>query len=242
MILAMQFLSTLPARGATGAGRWLSLAREISIHAPREGSDPVHIYALCTKITISIHAPREGSDEAARPSPASALPFLSTLPARGATAASGWNSAVMLISIHAPREGSDKSAAVLYACIRISIHAPREGSDAGVVGAAVGAVVFLSTLPARGATVRPPRACPSCNNFYPRSPRGERHLRPDPGAGGGNFYPRSPRGERRAVARVDCVAASFLSTLPARGATACLQYRPRQLHHFYPRSPRGERP
>src|SRR5699024_6814432 len=58
------------------------------------------------------------------------LPFRSTLPARGATTfpASGWTEAE--ISIHAPRKGSD-----LYGCAG----QPNEG-------------VFLSTLPARGAT------------------------------------------------------------------------------------------
>ena len=41
-IIALVFLSTLPVRGATGA-YWYSYATdvEISIHAPREGSDSV---------------------------------------------------------------------------------------------------------------------------------------------------------------------------------------------------------
>ena len=58
--------------------------------------------------------------------------------------------------------------------------------------------VFLSTLPARGAT----------------------------GGGllgriaAGNFYPRSPRGERRVPVRpISLARLAFLSTLPARGAT-----------------------
>ena len=35
---------------------------QISIHAPREGSDMVTLVSL-VDATISIHAPREGSDE-----------------------------------------------------------------------------------------------------------------------------------------------------------------------------------
>ena len=34
-----EFQSTLPARGATGANDHIKAVRDISIHAPREGSD-----------------------------------------------------------------------------------------------------------------------------------------------------------------------------------------------------------
>ena len=37
-----------------------------------------------------------------------------------------------------------------------------------------------------------------------------------------NFYPRSPRGERRLAARNSNNGTTFLSTLPARGATGYL--------------------
>ena len=57
-------------------------------------------------------------------------PFLSTLPARGATVF----------------EDVGKRLA------DISIHAPREGSDRIIDAAAVRSIAFLSTLPARGAT------------------------------------------------------------------------------------------
>ena len=102
----------------------------ISIHAPREGSDPQQ--GLQTGLSqISIHAPREGSDLA--PAVCAAVPshfyprsprgerpdtndihhedhqFLSTLPARGATVLQHDGSAARkIISIHAPREGSDR--------------------------------------------------------------------------------------------------------------------------------------
>ena len=103
------FLSTLPARGATGYKDLDAGVLLISIHAPREGSDlPAR---QCPQIPkeISIHAPREGSDRS------------------GGTEPDGFPN----ISIHAPREGSDNPPCQAH---------PRLDP-------------FLSTLPARGATV-----------------------------------------------------------------------------------------
>ena len=56
----------------------------ISIHAPREGSDTERAEIGKTK-AISIHAPREGSDCCATRCLGMGWKFLSTLPARGAT-------------------------------------------------------------------------------------------------------------------------------------------------------------
>ena len=56
------FLSTLPARGATHYLQNKRRRTEISIHAPREGSDGFHRGVQRLVILISIHAPREGSD------------------------------------------------------------------------------------------------------------------------------------------------------------------------------------
>ena len=125
------FQSTLPARGATAAGlrrREICLnfnprsphgerripvseqmvLEEISIHAPRTGSDGINPFP-CGRSSISIHAPRTGSDNALMTAVYSAghfnprFPhgerrgdddgrgacdrFQSTLPARGATSA-----------------------------------------------------------------------------------------------------------------------------------------------------------
>ena len=147
------FQSTLPARGATENQFEDIEIVQISIHAPREGSDYTECGVRCT-----------------------AVGFQSTLPARGAT----WSPlsplvTVNLISIHAPREGSDsqcrcnlilhrrqfqstlpaRGATLLHCGVGrlsyISIHAPREGSD-------VSAAIFIFTS----------------TNFNPRSPRGER--------------------------------------------------------------------
>ena len=79
----------------------------------------------------------------------------------------------------------------------ISTRAPREGSDIRTRHACVGNAQFLPALPARGATSGQFAFAWEKGNFYPRSPRGERHNR-----------------------RLWCVlSARFLPALPARGAT-----------------------
>ena len=101
----------------------------ISIHTPREGSDPrlhlIHPFLA----GISIHTPREGSD-----------------------AVTGKCSHALFISIHTPREGSDKPPAhakVAYA--DFNPHSPR-GERPGCKGVSFDKKKFQSTLPARGAT------------------------------------------------------------------------------------------
>ena len=59
-----EFLSTLPARGATGRPPEQGGGDAISIHAPREGSDMAMLVFGAVPLEISIHAPREGSDGA----------------------------------------------------------------------------------------------------------------------------------------------------------------------------------
>ena len=56
------FQSTLPVGGATAEYAFNQLPVDISIHAPRGGSDGISI-AADGKLRISIHAPRGGSDE-----------------------------------------------------------------------------------------------------------------------------------------------------------------------------------
>ena len=124
---------------------------------------------------------------------------------------------------------------------------------------------FLSTLSLRRATL-PQWCCGQTGwHFYPRSPCGERRLRPcHHRHHEGYFYPRSPCGERLFCLACFCSFNRFLSTLSLRRATRpdCLRLRtcdisihallaesdlysqsgcdPRK--YFYPRSPCGERP
>ena len=80
------FQSTLPVWGATQHTAPICIVEDISIHAPRVGSD-IAAASFPARLFISIHAPRVGSDS----SKAAAQKK-------------------MLISIHAPRVGSDFNA------------------------------------------------------------------------------------------------------------------------------------
>ena len=103
---AFVFQSTLPARGATLQGcdlRWCSYFNPRSPHGERPA-----LYVNGRKMSdISIHAPRTGSDEAAQITGMKVFIFQSTLPARGATKNPLEDNGRVLISIHAPRTGSD---------------------------------------------------------------------------------------------------------------------------------------
>ena len=148
-----EFQSTLPVRGATVPVPVSGDPQEISIHAPREGSDgatgrgagqlPISIHApregsdelrpdAIRYAYISIHAPREGSDFFMMSSMSSQEKFQSTLPVRGATVSAYGGCGMKIISIHAPREGSDFSSRARARFPAISIHAPREGSDLAI--------------------------------------------------------------------------------------------------------------
>ena len=171
------------------------MTRHISIHAPREGSDPLRsryvIPALnfyprsprgerpgsfCGRAITPHFYPRSPRGERLRVGDRGDLHFGISIhaPREGSDEANFqrfWPDEV--ISIHAPREGSDRRVLQSTGRNNISIHAPREGSD-------VHCYAFESRL----------------RHFYPRSPRGER---PADGAGRPHkkhFYPRSPRGER----------------------------------------------
>ena len=132
-------------------------------------------------------------------------------------------SVLVVISIHAPREGSDRAERAIKDYIRAK---------------------FQSTLPARGATLRPDDADAHCGISIHAPREGERPFfisfsfgvlisihAPARGAtdalrvarsDGCNFNPRSPRGERRCTRWADPEEVKFQSTLPARGATVVI--------------------
>ncbi len=103
-------------------------------------------------------------------------------------------------------------------------------------------VGFLSTLPARGATIRYPQTGTARPYFYPRSPRGERPVETTLRARSVNFYPRSPRGERQKVLGLRKASADISIHAPREGSDLGDALSQRDNQHFYPRSPRGERP
>ena len=169
-----EFLSTLPARGATpwasisalAFAKFLSTlpARGATLNSKREPDNA----------RISIHAPREGSDVEAEQHAAGYENFYP----------------------RSPRGERLLSLSSLFVGTEISIHAPREGSDAGVRRQTTRPQHFYPRSP-RGERPSTSPCCARPNNFYPRSPRGERHRTcKKQFAVYRYFYPRSPRGER----------------------------------------------
>ena len=122
------FQSTLPAKGATRACKALPLDDNLSIHAPREGSDTSTLSHQYVRYTFNPRSPRR-ERRLPRLPPLRRHPFnprsprrerltkaldslggynfQSTLPAKGATGAFLLDSITRELSIHAPREGSD---------------------------------------------------------------------------------------------------------------------------------------
>ena len=103
--------------------------------------------------------------------------------------------------------------------------------------------IFISIHALLAESDSPPSVTPTASrNFYPRSPCGERRLRPVRQAQGRYFYPRSPCGERlfapRAFAPVCLISIHALLAESDLIETA----RVTETENFYPRSPCGERP
>ena len=147
------------------------------------------------------------------------LIFLSTLSLRRATLRVLDGSKSSIISIHALLAESDYNSGLSAYFRHISIHALLAESDCRHNSLPPFAILFLSTLSLRRATVPCWALYSSSRYFYPRSPCGERPPQIKMmGAPVDNFYPRSPCGERRWA---EAIAA--------------------KIGHFYPRSPCGER-
>ena len=238
----------------------------ISIHAPREGSDPRRRGAQTRSAYFYPRSPRGERRSAIRPAPTLPSSFLSTLPARGATAGTYGDAAdAFYISIHAPREGSDisifanagetvtflstlpaRGATVIAKAglevVRISIHAPREGSDADEAGLVRGQVISIHA-PREGSDGGQ-HVHHVDGNISIHAPREGSDNKS--GAHRSCFFAISIHAPREGSDWLQMLkenrAAEFLSTLPARGATAIIISHFSFSIYFYPRSPRGERP
>ena len=128
---------------------------------------------------ISIHALREEGDHIAHTPANRTFQFLSTPSARRATPNGALSGFGKFISIHALREEGDSMGKKNNAPAEvISIHALREEGDAALDHALAGAIQFLSTPSARRATSFLPSTVLRRKNFYPRPPRGGRHVTP----------------------------------------------------------------
>ena len=194
---AFIFQSTLPVWGATAELQATGFAVQISIHAPRVGSDSS---APTLSPGRTYFNPRSPCGE--RPTGSLAIikvnGFQSTLPVWGATGLFCLWLVGFDISIHAPRVGSDLSSSPLfYVPSEISIHAPRVGSDVRKTVFPTSSALFQSTLPVWGAT----RRCLPIGRSAYISIHAPRVGSDSFGAAGPSrityFNPRSPCGERR---------------------------------------------
>ena len=241
-LVAARFQSTLPGWGATISQTHHVCCGDISIHAPRMGSDqlqrtnriipsdfnprspdgerPQPGHESAGSRPISIHAPRMGSDPVGFP---------------------GWRRG-MGISIHAPRMGSDFRASDLSRYEANFNPRSPDGERPAALRALGAHVLFQSTLPGWGATIIP------CGFSYhgaisihaPRMGSDSCSLFPPPRES--YFNPRSPDGERLERSGLPCEFIQFQSTLPGWGATCQRCAISRRAANFNPRSPDGERP
>ncbi len=213
------FQSTLPAWGATAAARPFTQTANVSIHAPRVGSDELFSTYFTARDCFNPRSPRgERQQKAAEADPRKR--FQSTLPAWGATANCRWSMTTLRSfnprSPRGERRGTWRRSPRTAPCF--NPRSPR-GERRRLQLDRAEAARFQSTLPAWGAT-------------NARLALSTRTLR---------FNPRSPRGERRRRKAAPFFPALFQSTLPAWGATAAFSSAVSGPSGFNPRSPRGER-
>ena len=168
------FQSTLPVRGATykicprrSRGYYFnprSPCGERRGNAKYAGSD----------LDISIHAPRAGSDQKGLPEQLRRRNFNPRSPCGERRTNANNQVSAWSISIHAPRAGSDAYSTDGRYKVKISIHAPRAGSDGIAIERSETKKEFQSTLPVRGATYTGLCCKARERDFNPRSPCGER--------------------------------------------------------------------
>ena len=150
-VLLRVFQSTLPARGATKFNSSNVQGQLFQSTLPARGATPIPWLSYCHS-QISIHAPRTGSDSIFPHKLFFLIIFQSTLPARGATHFGCPPFPFGSISIHAPRTGSDQTH--LTPSPTTFYFNPRSphGERLRIHILFSKSFEFQSTLPARGAT------------------------------------------------------------------------------------------
>ena len=146
-----KFQSTLPARGATAPGKKDHMIYKFQSTLPARGATPVSPAGRRAN-DISIHAPRTGSDRALSSWPPPGSHFNPRSPhGERPDPSAGHHPQVRDFNPRSPH--GERQFLVHHSAeiVLISIHAPRTGSDDGRTAERTG-VRFQSTLPARGAT------------------------------------------------------------------------------------------
>ena len=187
----------------------------ISIHAPREESDPSLLTVTVAPTDFNPRSPW-GERRFDKCRTGQQHQFQSTLPVGGATHAFCRCIQIRNISIHAPRGGSDNS--------RCAWRAARES--------------FQSTLPVGGATHAKDGENVIRVHFNPRSPWGERLRIPGGQHGCSDFNPRSPWGER--LVKAYCFRMMILISIHApRGGSDIMRFVNSWLSRISIHAPRG---
>ena len=148
-------------------------------------------------------------------------PFLSTLPARGATHRR-YKPKGNLLYFYPRSPRGERRGHRVGRRITLRNFYPRSprGERQKFDALPVAIKQFLSTLPARGATMSRDECYRQANLFLSTLPaRGATTQPSGRPCMRDYFYPRSPRGERLAPEYQALLTQEFLSTLPARGAT-----------------------
>ena len=149
---ALLFQSTLPVWGATIYLRIRYLAQQFQSTLPVWGA--TH-YTTCTAccLDISIHAPRVGSDAGYNEDVAALAVFQSTLPVWGATLIRiAYTARLTHFNPRSPCGERRTPRSQHQNGQEISIHAPRVGSDVILASIFTKFFLFQSTLPVWGAT------------------------------------------------------------------------------------------
>ena len=168
---------------------------------------------------ISTHAPRTGSDDNACDSKRTADHFNPRSPHGERRSAASATRCMSRFQPTLPARGATTLMDGLLPEQLISTHAPRTGSDTN-------------------SRSRSPRT----QNFNPRSPHGERLIKPETYLYNLVFQPTLPaRGATTHSRHVQRAYQAFQPTLPARGATRRIVAPGKVIVDFNPRSPHGER-
>ena len=192
---------------------------EISIHAPRTGSDALTVSIWKPKTHFNPRSPHGERPFFRHVYRICGLSFQSTLPARGATLVVSVGMLVWIISIHAPRTGSDgEQVRLIHAPFYFNPRSPH-GERPAVFRCRASCDAFQSTLPARGATVTISISFSPPSHFNPRSPHGERPAAGISGRCQTRFQSTLPARGATWMVLWMLFALQFQSTLPARGAT-----------------------
>ena len=209
---------------------------------PARGSDPKPPSRLPKQNRFNPRSPRGGATIRTRNNMRRHR-FQSTLPARRSDSNQGMGVRNNLsFNPRSPRGGATCSWGASFGGWLVSIHAPREGERPLGTDDHTQALLFQSTLPARGSDRLKRRIIPPTGVFQSTLPaRGSDGHAMNTRAASRAFQSTLPaRGSDSQLYTYGIAIWTFQSTLPARGsdlpsmaATACLP------HSFNPRSPRG---